>query len=81
MPALTATTFTKRRVLGDLVQRTYSLSGTNGDTFTPPQQGIESYYFTPTTAISVGMTLLNGVLTFVTGGAFAGILTVDSREG
>jgi hypothetical protein len=57
------------------------LSGNNGDTFTPSQSLIEFVAITPTTAISVGATVSNGVITFVTGGAWAAKVGVFSREG
>ncbi len=83
MAVLSATATTQRSAVGDLIYRTYTLSGTNGDTFVPQQQNIRSYTFTPTTNISVGMTLAanTNTLTFATAGAFAGILNVFSREG
>ena len=83
MAALSATATTQRSIQGDCVFRVYTLSGTNGDTFAPQQQNLRSYTFTPTTNISVGMTLnaSTNTLTFATGGAFAGILSVLSREG
>ena len=82
MAALTATNQPARHVVGDLVVRFYTLSGNNGDTFTPPGEvNIQAYTFTPTTAISVGITLSNGVLTLVTAGAWAGQLQLWVKAG
>lgn len=82
MPAITATAATPRRILGDLAERTYTLSGNNGDTFTPTQQSdIEAVFATPTTAIAVGVTRSGNTLTFVTAGAWAAQVTVLSRVG
>lgn len=81
MPAATQTNTPQRHVLGDYVVRHYDLSGNNGDTFTPPQSGLAFIVATPTTAIAIGATISNGVITFVTAGAWAAKVAVFSREG
>ncbi len=81
MAVLQYTNKPSRHIFGDSAFRHYDLSGTNGDTFTPPQSAIEFAVFTPSTAIAVGLTISNGVVTFVTSGAFAGSLAVWSRKG
>lgn len=81
MAALSPTNTAKRHVLGDLVLKHYNISGTNGDTLTVPQLNISTFSFTPTTNTAVGVTVSGSVFTFVTGGAFAGVLNVFSREG
>jgi len=81
MPALTATNTPRRHIVGDLVARHYTVSGTNGDTLVVPQQGIIHVSATPTTAVAVGVTVSGSTLTFVTAGAFAADVMVFSREG
>jgi hypothetical protein len=82
MAALSPTATTQRSSIGDLIERTYTLSGTNGDTFTPPgQTSIRAVFPIPTTAISIGYTLSGNTITFVTSGAWAAAVTVHSREG
>ena len=72
MAALTPTAVTQRSAIGDEILRFYTLSGTNGDTFTPSQQSdIRGLAITPTTAISVGATISGNTITFVTSGAWA----------
>jgi hypothetical protein len=84
MAVQTPTAVTQRSAVGDMIFRSYTLSGANGDTFAvgsyQPGQ-IRGYFFTPTTSISVGLTLSGSTFTFVTGGAWAGSLGVFSREG
>lgn len=82
MAVLAATAVTQRSDIGDCIFRTYTLSGNNGDTFAPTgQSDIRAFFAQPTTAISVGMTLAGGTFTFVTGGAWAALVTVISRIG
>jgi hypothetical protein len=81
MALLTPTVTSNRHVFGDSVFRHYTLSGNNGDTFTPPQGGIEMVVVTPTTAISMGVTIAANVITFVTSGAWAAVVGVFSRQG
>jgi hypothetical protein len=81
MAALTQTNTPSRHVLGDYVVRHYDLSGNNGDTFTPEQVGVAFLTITPTTAIAVGATVTNDVITFVTAGAWAARVAVFSRRG
>ena len=81
MAAITQTNTPGRHVLGDYVVRHYDLSGNNGDTFTPPQNDLAFLAITPTTAIAVGATIANGVITFVTAGAWAAKVAVFSRVG
>ena len=81
MPALTQTNTPQRHVVGDYVVRHYDLSGNNGDTFTPEQVGVVFLAITPTTAIAVGATVTNDVITFVTVGAWAARVAVFSRRG
>ena len=81
MAALTPTNSPTRHVLGDYAVRHYDLSGNNGDTFTPPQLDLAFLAITPTTAIAVGATISNGVITFVTAGAWAAKVAVFSRVG
>ena len=81
MSVLQSTNSPQRHVLGDYVVRHYDLSGTNGDTFTPPQLNISFLAITPTTAIAVGATISSGIITFVTTGAWAARVAVFSREG
>jgi hypothetical protein len=82
MAALQSTTSAVRHVVGDMVMRNYTLSGTNADTFTVPGgETVIQALFTPTTAIAVGITRTFNVLTFVTLGAFAGRLTVYTKNG
>lgn len=81
MAILTPVSQSARKVIGNLVTRFYTMSGNNGDTWVPPQPGIEIVVPVPTTAISVGYTLASGVVTFVTSGAWAARVMVISREG
>lgn len=81
MAVITETNTPTRHVLGDYVVRHYDLSGNNGDTFTPPQNDLAFLAITPTTAIAVGATIANGVITFVTAGAWAAKVAVFSRVG
>jgi hypothetical protein len=81
MAVLAPTNTPRRHVLGDLVVRHYTLSGNNGDTFTPPQGTIEFVVVTPTTAISVGVTTVGNTLTFVTSAAWAAVVAIFSRTG
>lgn len=81
MAALAPTNTPRKHVLGDLVVRHYTLSGNNGDTFTPPQENILHVDPTPTTSISIGVTVASGVITFVTSGAWAADVAVYSRVG
>jgi hypothetical protein len=70
-----------RHIVGDLVNETFTLAGGNGDTFTCPGKSIQNVFITPTTAISVGATWAGSVITFVTAGAWAAQVTVQSRLG
>lgn len=82
MAALTQTNTPTRHDTGDLIVRFYDLSGTNGDTFTPSgQTGIRQVICTATTAIAIGATFTDSVITFVTLGAWAGKIGVWSRKG
>lgn len=84
MAALTQTNISRRHIVGDLVWHHYILSGNNGDTFGPPNlegNNIEQVVVTPTTAISVGATWTNDVITFVSAGAWAANVLVYTRLG
>lgn len=81
MASLTPSNQPRRHVLGDLVARHYTVSGTNGDTLIVPQGDILHVSITPTTAVAVGATISGSVITFVSGGAFAADVMVFSRIG
>lgn len=82
MAALVSSKVPSRHVLGDVVARVFTLSGTNGDTLTIA--GISQIVWvgcTPTTAIDFGATWSGNVVTFITAGAFAGSVVVLSLAG
>lgn len=81
MAALVSTTPLTRHVVGDLSTRFYTVSGTNGDTLATGLPSILNVTVTPTTAVAVGATWTGGTVTFVTGGAWAGVVQVLSRVG
>lgn len=82
MAALQSTTPAYRHVIGDMVTRFFTLSGNNGDTLTIIGMGpVILADVTPTTAVSVGVSIANNVITFVTAGAWAGLLQVVTRWG
>ncbi len=81
MAALTATTITQRSDIGDMILRTYTVTGTNGDTLAVPQADIRLAVGNPTTAIDLGITVSGSTLTFVTAGAFTANVGVFSRVG
>ena len=80
--ALQSTTKVERHVIGDLVIKFYTVSGTNGDTLlVPGVVGIQMVIPIPTTAIAVGYTVSGTTITFVTAGAFAAKVAVICRNG
>lgn len=82
MAALQSTTQPYRHVLGDLVTRIYTLAGNNGDTLTLTGMGpILLADVTSFTTTSVGLTIANNVITFVTTGAWSGLLQIFTRWG
>ena len=81
MSVLTPTNTPRRHILGDLVVRHYTLTGTNGDTLVTSQTNIVHVSATPTTAIAVGVTVSGSTLTIVTVGAFTADFLVFSRVG
>lgn len=83
MAAIT-TAPSERLQFGPLVGRSYSLTGVNnGDTLAVPLIRVFDVSITPTTAVSVGATISQGVtsatLTFQAG--FTGLVWVVGREG
>lgn len=82
MAALIPSSPPYRHVMGDLVTRFYNLAGNNGDTLTLVGMGpLLVADVTPTTAVSVGMSIVGNVITFVTAGAWAGTLQIFTRWG
>lgn len=85
MAAVTQSGAPTRRVIGDLVERFYTVTGVDTNTLTVTQQNIQQVVITPTTAVYVGCTVtgaVNGsVITFAASGAFTAKVGVISREG
>lgn len=81
MAVLVPSNTPRRHVIGELVLRHYTMTGTDGDTLTVPQSSILFTTFTPTTNISGGITVAGSTLTFHTGGAFTAEVAVFSRVG
>lgn len=83
MPAQSPTNSPVRHVVGDMVLRHYDFTGVaNGDTFTlPANEVVLQVDIAPTTSAAVGNTRSNNVVTFVSGGTWAGRVTIWSKNG